>query len=268
MSVVGPTSHSVSPVARTLPKTTITPRDIYAFYDELSGLHSAEDVVAKALSMMETRSTDDIVKIYLAARTLFVDRWPGRAEMERGFVDAIGTAHPPSVRALADVRVLSHMLLLQNDDEDHYGFVLELCRYICIQACVPFKLPMFRFKLHALRLQATASEQPYNRIFADRDMSPVLFFLDEVIKSLEEKRVLVLDDAVEREDARQIADEVTGGLGFEPLSYESFTGRIMYDRFVDTPMHEPRVVQSDVDWYDTITHKYARCVMARKRTRG
>ena len=269
-----PRSSSTSPVATTLSKSAILPRDLHPWYNSLAALESQDEVCGKVVAMMETRTAEENVMIYLAARTLFVDRMPGNAERERDFVDAIWIVHPDTGKALADVRVLAHMLLLQNDDEDNYGFALDLCRHICIRAQVSLALPMFRFKLHALRLQAATMEKPYNRIFGERDMSGPMFFVDEMIKNLEEQRVLVLNDALEMENAKEIADEVFGDIGFAALDLEPLTKRIYYDiereregsgsGFGSASASAP---SPSIDWYRIITHSFARCATVRKRSR-
>lgn len=249
-------------------------KDLSEHYAALVVLESIEAVIAAALEMMHRHgphAADTNAAIYLAARTVIVNNLPRMMDEEKRFVDCVFEICP---LALPNVRVIAHMLILQNDDEDNYGFVEELARYICLKGDVPFRFPMFRFKLHALRLQAETTRKQYEHMLSDRDMGPVMLFVNEMIERLEERKVLVVDDE-ERERTNEIIDEVYEELGSAHLSFDPLFRRIYYvpeggsaDESRDE--HAESIVAattSHVDWYDTIAINYARPAAARSHNR-
>lgn len=256
---------SLPPMQSTMAAITLS--QIAPHHRALNGTHtehesaapdSFDGVASAALAMMKKGNKHDNINSYLAARFVFVDRFPGRMEKEREFVDAVWKVCPRTGVLLANVRVVSLMLLLQNDDEDNGGFVESLCRYICDRARTQFRFPMFRFKLHALRHQASTEERHYEHIFSDRDMGVTMLFMDEILSKLEDRGILYIDDQAEEQNATEIAQEVYGDIGLQALAFEPFTHRLYYN----PEAHEPQL-----NWYDCITHRYARPILTRKRPR-
>lgn len=262
---------SPDPVAVPIRHSTFVMKELAEHYTALVSLGSIEAVTATALDRMHRHGSgrDTTAAIYLAARMVLVNRIPGRLKKEKRFIDSVFEICP---LALPNIRVIAHMLILQNDDEDHYGYVEELARYICSKGAVPFQFPMFRFKLHALRLQAETTHKQYDAMFSDRDMAPAMLFVSEMIEKLEDRQILVIDDE-ERYRANEIIDEVYEEMGRAHLMYDPLFGRIFYDPEGAMEEHSGKGAAEagagpgaaaaatghhNIDWYDTIALRYAR----------
>jgi len=202
--------------------------------------HPSRSTMA-ALTLHSLRRDSDPALSFIWDRHLRMNKTGANHDVERALVDAMDV---PTLERLSRVDAMAHMLILQNDSlEDETE---ELCRYIFSKLALPFALPRFTLKMHALRLQTDLEENLVTMpdLFSERNVDTVRLYLSEMLENLETSGILA-DDTLKADEVGAVVDSVFEN-GDYTLRVAPMVGTLFCERTF-TPMISP-----SIDWVRTI----------------
>lgn len=156
---------------------------------------------------------DEVVRMYLALRATVpgpmrdqctTDDEHEEVQLERMLLEDCcrvdGVAEPAAAEirtarlaALCRISVVAHLLL-------YHDVGLAFIRWMCAEARVADRFPMFEFKLHALRLadsvqEVEAARSEISTLCTDRDMCELQLFCHDLLEHLERGGLLYVEGA-------------------------------------------------------------------------